>query len=247
MIRLIARHELRGLLGLPSTWCLLALLQFIFAWFFLARLDAYLELQPQLAEVANAPGATASVIAPLFAIAAILLLMLVPLFSMRLVAEERRNRTLPLLLAAPVSSLQIVLGKYLGLMMFLAALCAGVLLTLYPLTLGTPLDHGLILCNATGLLLCCAAYAALGLYFSTLANQPWLAGAATLASLLGLWLIDFGGHSGGVSWLLISPMGHFENLNAGLLDSGDVLYFILFSATCLWLAGRRLEQQRREG
>ena len=99
MIFTIANKELRSLFSAPSTWIILGALQFIFAWFFLARLDAYLQVQTQLAMVANAPGATVSVVAPLFGTLALVLMMLIPLFTMRLLAEERRNQTLVLLLA----------------------------------------------------------------------------------------------------------------------------------------------------
>jgi ABC-2 type transport system permease protein len=94
MIRLLAMRELRSLFAMPSTWFILAALQFIFAWFFLARLEAFLEVQPQLAQLANPPGVTATVAAPIFNTVALLLMMLVPMFTMRLIAEERRNQTL---------------------------------------------------------------------------------------------------------------------------------------------------------
>ena len=58
MILTIARKEFRSLLALPSTWLILGGLQFMFAWFFLARLDVFLQVQAQLAQSANAPGAT---------------------------------------------------------------------------------------------------------------------------------------------------------------------------------------------
>ncbi|MGB9093729.1 MAG: ABC transporter permease subunit, partial [Gallionella sp.] len=153
MIRLIALRELRSLFAMPSTWFVLAALQFIFAWFFLARLDAFLEIQPQLAQLANPPGVTNMVAAPMFNTVALLLMMLVPLYTMRLIAEERRNQTLALLLSSPLSGLHIVLGTFLGLLVFLAAMIAAVPLMLYTLSLGTRLDNGLLLSNLLGLFL----------------------------------------------------------------------------------------------
>ncbi|MGN2393745.1 ABC transporter permease, partial [Pelomicrobium sp. G1] len=72
------------------------------AWIFLGRMDAFLSLQHQLARFANAPGFTELVVAPTFGAAALVLLMVVPLLTMRLIAEERRQQTLPFLTAAPV-------------------------------------------------------------------------------------------------------------------------------------------------
>ena len=114
MIFLIAQRELRSLLTTPSTWFVLAVLQCIFSLFFLGRLDELLEIQPQLAQLANPPGVTFIVAAPLFNTAALLLMMLAPMFTMRLIAEERRNQTLVLLLSSPLSNQEIVLGKFAG-------------------------------------------------------------------------------------------------------------------------------------
>ena len=247
MIRLLAMRELRSLLAMPSTWFVLGVLQFIFAWFFLARIDAFLEIQPQLAQLANPPGVTATVAAPLFNTVALLLLMLVPMFTMRLIAEERRNQTFTLLLSSPLSSRHIVLGKFLGLLIFLAALIAGVPLMLYTLALGTHLDHGMIFSNIIGLLLLTASYIALGLYVSALTTQPVIAAIGTLAVLVGLWLADIGTAAENSPWHFISPLNHFQNFNSGLLDSGDAAFFVLFSAVFLLLTMRRIHNNRIYG
>jgi len=247
MIRLLALRELRSLFSMPSTWFALAVLQFIFAWFFLARLDAFLEIQPQFAQLANPPGVTITIAAPLFNTAALLLMMLAPMFTMRLIAEERRSQTLTLLLSAPLSSRHIVLGKFFGLLIFLAALMTGVPLMLYTLAFGTALDHGLLLSNMLGLLLLTASYVAVGLYVSALTTQPVIAAIGALAVLVGLWLADIGAAAEDSPWHLISPLYHFQNFNAGLLDSGDAAFFVLFSAVFLLLAMRRIHNNRIYG
>jgi len=247
MIRLLALRELRSLFAMPSTWFVLAVLQFIFAWFFLARLEAFLEIQPQLAQLANPPGVTVTIAAPLFNTVALVLMMLVPMFTMRLIAEERRSQTLTLLLSAPLSGRHIVLGKFLGLLAFLVLLISSVPLMLYTLALGTPLDHGLMLSNMLGLLLLAASYAALGLYVSALTTQPVIAALGALAVLLGLWLADIGTAAELSPWHAISPLNHFQNFNTGLLDSGDATYFVLFTVTFLLLAMKRLHNNRIYG
>lgn len=247
MILTIAHKEFRSLFATPSTWLILGALQFIFAWFFLARLDAFLQVQTQLAQILNSPGATQSVASPLLATVAFILMMLVPVFTMRLVAEERRNQTLVMLMAAPVASWEIVLGKFLGLLLFLSLIIAACLVMLLALALGTHLDLGLLLTNALGLFLLTACYTALGLYFSTLTIQPIVAATSTLAALFGLWLIDVASSSGSVALKALSPTLHFQSFNAGLLLSQDIAYFLLFSAICLLLAIRRLHNTRIYG
>ncbi|HXU93798.1 MAG TPA: ABC transporter permease subunit [Gallionella sp.] len=247
MIRLLALRELRSLFALPSTWFILAGLQFVFAWFFLARLEAFLQVQPQLAQLANAPGVTVTVAAPMFNTVALLLMMLVPMFTMRLIAEERRNQTLPLLLSSPLSSRHIVLGKFFGLLAFLILLTCGVPLMLYTLVLGTALDHGLMLANLLGLLLLTASYVAVGLYISALTAQPVIAAIGALAVLAGLWLADIGATAEDSPWHALSPLNHFQSFNNGLLDSGDAAFFVLFSAAFLLLAMRRVHNNRIYG
>lgn len=247
MIRLIAMRELRSLFAMPSTWFVLAVLQLILSWFFLARLEAFLEIQPQLAQLANPPGVTITVAAPLFYTAALLLMMLVPMFTMRLIAEERRNQTLTLLLASPLSDSRIVLGKFAGLLLFLLTMLSTLPLMIYTLALGTPLDHGLLLSNCLGLILLTASYVALGLYISALTTQPVIAAIGALAVLVGLWLADIGATAADSPWHQFSPLYHFQNFNAGLLDSSDAAYFVLFIAVFLLLTMKRLHNNRVYG
>ena len=247
MIFTIALKEFRSLFATPSTWIILGALQFLFGWFFLARLDAFLQVQAQLAQLANAPGATQAVVVPLFGAIALIVMLLAPVFTMRLIAEERRNQTLTLLLAAPVSGAHIVLGKYLGLMLFLLLIIADCALMVLVLAAGTQLDIGLLLSNALGLLLLAASYAALGLYISSLTAQPAVAAIAALAALFGLWLVEISAADSGNAWRAFPPTSHFQSFNSGLLNSADLVYFVLFSAVFLLLAIRRFHNNRVYG
>lgn len=247
MIRLLALRELRSLFAMPSTWFVLAVLQFIFTWFFLEILQSFLDIQPQLAQLANAPGVTITIASPMFNLVTLLLMMLVPMFTMRLIAEERRGHTLALLLSAPLSNRHIVLGKFFGLLAFILLLVSGVPLMLCTLALGTSLDAGLLLSNMLGVLLLAASYVALGLYVSALTTQPVIAAIGALAVLAGLWLADLAAAAENSPWHLISPLYHFRNFNTGLLDSADAAYFVLFTAMFLLLTMKRLQNNRRYG
>ena len=247
MIFTIAHKEFRTLCALPSTWLVLGALQFIFGWFFLARIDAFLQVQAQLAQIANAPGATLAVVTPLFGSIALVMMLLVPVFTMRMLAEERRNQTLTLLMTAPVSSAHIILGKFVGLVVFLLLIISACTLMVLTLAAGTALDIGLLLCNALGLLLLTASYTALGLYISSLTSQPVVAALAALAALFGLWLVDVSAVDSGTPWHALAPTSHFLNFNIGLVDSGDLVFFLLFSATFLMLAILRLHNNRMYG
>lgn len=247
MILTIARKELRSLFGTPSTWLILGMLQFIFALFFLARLDAFIQLQPQLTQLINAPGATSAVAAPLFSSAALIMMMLIPVFTMRLIAEERRNQTMTLLMSSPVSNWEIVLGKFTGLMLFLVPVTLSCVLIVLTLAAGTQLDIGLILANALGLMLLCASYAAMGMYVSALTSQPAIAAIGALAISFGLMLVDVSTEEHDTSWRALAPTHHFQNFNIGLLNSGDMVFFLLFCGFFLVLTTRQLHNNRMYG
>ncbi len=247
MIVTIIRKELSMLFISPLAWILLALMQLVLAWVFLVRLDAFLEIQSQLLQIANPPGITEIIISPLFAMAAIVLLMITPLLSMRLLAEERRNHTLALLISAPVSMTDIVLGKFLGLMVFFVAVITLIVALSLSLLMGGALDFGLLFSNAIGLFLLAACFAALGLYISSLTAQPVIAAIGALGVLLGLWMIDLAAH-GTEEWLhYFSLQKHFRHFNQGLIDTLSITYFILFIVTFLVLTIRRLDGERLHG
>ena len=149
----IAEKELKILFCSPLAWVILALAQVVLAWVFLAYLDTFLQIQPQLVKIANPPGVTETIVAPLFLVAAIVLLTATPLLSARLIAEERRNQTLTFLISAPISITDIVLGKFWGLVIFFCAIIVQVVALSVSLLLGGPLDFGLLLSNIAGLCL----------------------------------------------------------------------------------------------
>ncbi|MDP1550670.1 MAG: ABC transporter permease subunit [Nitrosomonas sp.] len=247
MIVTIIRKELSMLFISPLAWILLALIQLILTWVFLVRLDAFLEIQSQLMQIANPPGITEIIISPVFAMAAIILLMVTPLLSMRLLAEERRNHTLTLLISAPVSMTDIVIGKFLGLMVFFLVVITLIVALSISLRLGGALDFGLLLSNTLGLLLLTACFSALGLYISSLTAQPVIAAIGTLGVLLGLWMINLAA-SETEGWIQhFSLLQHFEQFNQGLIDTLSIAYFILFIVTFLVLTIRRLDGERLHG
>lgn len=249
MIFHIAARELRSLFLSPLAWSILAVVQFILAYLFLGQVDVYIQVQPQLATMESPPGITEVIVAPLLSSATIILLLVVPLVTMRLISEERRNRTLPLLFSAPLSMTEIVLGKYLGILTFFAILLF--LIALMPLSLllvGT-LDLGLFASGLLGLGLMLSAFAAAGLFMSTLTNQPTIAAVSSFGLLLLLWLIDWAGNSMGQNqssqlFSYLSLQHHYLSMLKGLFNSSDVIYYLLFIFTFLVLSIRRLDADR---
>jgi ABC-2 type transport system permease protein len=242
----IAGRELRSLFLSPLAWVMLAVTQLILAYMFLTQIDYYLALQPKLAGLKNAPGVTDLVVAPLFGNAAVILLLITPLITMRLISDERRNQTISLLFSAPVSISEIVIGKFLATFAFLMIILS--LIALMPLSLLSigDLDLGKFCAGILGLMLLLAAFDALGLYMSCLSSQPTVAAVSSFGALLLLWIIDWAGSGEQASGLFayLSLLRHFENLLQGLIHSSDIVYFILFIGSFLLFSIRRLDNDR---
>ncbi|OUR84301.1 ABC transporter permease [Cycloclasticus sp. 46_120_T64] len=244
---IIAGREFRTLFLSPLAWTLLGVSQLILAYMFLTQIDYYLSIQPKLIGIAGAPGVADLVVAPLFGNAAVILLLITPLLTMRVISDERRNKTISLLFSAPINMSDIVIGKFLAIYAFLLLILG--LIVLMPLSLLTvgELDNGKFLACILALALLMAAFSALGLYMSAISPQPTVAAVASFGALLLLWIIDWAGSNSGNSselFAYISLMRHYENLLRGLVNSSDLLYFILFIASFLILSIRRLDNDR---
>lgn len=247
MAFVIAGREFRTLFLSPLAWTILGVIQIILAYMFLAQLDYYLMVQARIAGMEEAPGITDLIVAPLFGNAGIILLLVTPLLTMRLISEERRNRTLSLLFTAPVSMTEIVLGKYLGVMGFLLVMVGMILLMPLSLLFGGGLDVGKLIACVMALTLLLAGFAAVGLYMSALAVQPTVAAIGTFGALLLLWIIDWSSHASGKSGgalEYLSLLRHYEGLLKGLITTTDLVYFVLFITTFLVLSVHRLDNDR---
>lgn len=247
MIFSIALRELRTLFLSPLAWVILAVVQLILAYMFLGHVQQYLLWQSQLLGMEEAPGMTEIVVAPLFGNAAIVLLLVTPLMTMRLISEERRNKTLALLFSAPVSMSEIVLGKFLGIVLFLWLLL--LLVGLMPLSLlaGGSLDFGMLFAALLGLALLLAGFAAVGLFMSTLTQHPTVAAIASFGVALLFWILDLAGSSEGNILSYLSLLNHYEPFLRGIFDTTDAIYHLLFIATFLVLSVRRLDADRLGG
>ena len=244
----IARREVAALYRSPVAWVVLAAVTAIVAFIFLLHLNTYLQLQPRLQMSQRGPGVTGFLVPRLFGAATMIYLMAAPLLTMGLIAGERRNGTLPLLLAAPVSTLEIVLGKYLGVLGVLFAMVA--LTALMPASLGlvAHIDAGDLLLATLGAALFVAAVGAAGIYLSALTRQPTVAAIATLGFLLVLLLLGEWGRTLGGQWATLlaypAPSTHLMPFLKGLFDSGNAAFFVLFAIVFLALAVRRLDNER---
>lgn len=242
MIFTIAARELRSLFLSFMAWAILAVVLGLLGYLFLRHIDTYLTYQSQLLGLPDPPGVTEVVVSTLFGNAAIVLLLVVPLVTMRTFTEERRTGTLALLYSAPLSMTEIVLGKYLGVLTFLGVVL--LITALMPLALlaGGTLDFGLYGAGLLGLGLLLASFAAVGVFMSSLTHYPAVAAVGTFGVLLLSWLLDLGDAHTGVANL--SLLRHYEPFLRGVFDSADAVFHLLLITTFIVLTVRRLDADR---
>lgn len=252
MIKLIALREFKSLFLSPLAWAILTVVQIILCYQFLSQLESYLKVQSRLSIIENSPGITDLVISPMLGGAAIILLLIVPLLTMRLISEEQKNQTITLLFSAPISMTQIILGKYLGVIGFLIILL--IMISLMPLSLlmGTAVDLGQLSAALLGLFLVLASFTAAGLYMSTLTKHPAIAAVSNFGLLFFLWIINWAGINNSsvmqnqhdITLSYFSLLNHFEPLLKGVFSTTDIIYYVLFISLFLLLSIRRLERLR---
>jgi ABC-2 type transport system permease protein len=240
----IAAHELRRLFKSPLAWVILATVEFLLAILFLILLNQFMNPAPWFA----GRGVTEIVVAGLFQVSGIVLLLVTPFITMRIFSEERRTGTIRLLLSSPVSITELVLGKYLGTLGFLIILLALIALMPLSLLMGTPIDLLQLSAGLLGLFLLMASFAAIGLFISTLTSQAAIAAITTFGVLFVLWIINLASTTGGevfrAVFSYLSLLKHYDNLINGMLDSVDVLYYLIICVTFVVLSVWRLDGER---
>ena len=251
----LVEKEWRHYFGSPIAWVALTMWTLLFGLFYFLVLDRFLEISMQSAqqtEFGGAPKISLNdwVISGVLHNMAVVALFITPMLTMRLFAEEKRHGTMELLSTAPITALQIVLGKFLGALSLYAAMIAAGLLNFALLwTYATvPPERKPVATGALGLLLVGASFIAIGLFLSTLTRNQIVAGTLTFGLLLGFWILGWLDQpSAGPLTKALAYLGlltHLEELMKGVLDLKDIVFYLSVTFFGLFLAHQSVESQR---
>jgi ABC-2 type transport system permease protein len=228
----VATRELRGYFLSPLAYLVIA--------FFLFGAGLLFGLIIESSREASLRGLISNV--------SVLFLFVVPMISMRLLAEEQRTGTIELLLTNPVQEWQIVVGKFAASILLVAVMVG--LTLLYPLFLfifGNP-DRGPIVAGYLGVLLQAGAFLAVGLWASSLTENQIVAAVLAFIFLLVLWLSDNLGQSlGGTLGTIVSytsVINHFQDFPQGVINTKDVIYYLTMIVAGLVLSTLSLQARR---
>ncbi|MCH2525898.1 MAG: ABC transporter permease [Dehalococcoidia bacterium] len=174
--------------------------------------------------------------------------LLSPLITMRLLAEEQKLGTLELLMTAPLKEYEIVLGKFIAsLLTLISTLVPTVYLVMLLVMFGSP-DLGPIFTGYLGLILFGMATLSLGLFASSLSPNQIVGAVLAMGVLIILSVIDLASnYVGGIFVTLVDQVSitnHFEDFSRGIIDTHDVVYYLLFTSFLLFLTIRSLESRR---
>ena len=249
----IAHKELRAYFASPIAYVVIGVFTLILGvmyagilnWFLGQSMQMGMGMGPQTLNVNQ------QLIRPLLLNMAVVLLLLLPLITMRTYSEEKRSGMIELLLTSPVSDLEIILGKFLG-ALALYALMIGIMLIHFGLLFmyGKP-ELKPLLTAYLGMLLFGSGFISIGLFISSLTKNQIVAGAATFAVFLLLWVIDWLGPALGPSTedvlKYLSMTGHLDDFIKGVIDTKHVVYYLSIIVFGLFLTARSVDTERWRG
>jgi len=249
-IWIICRRELNSYFSSPIAWLLLTMYSIIFGYFFWNLVSLFIQqgMEMQMMGQPTTMNVNEQIISPLLANNAFLEILFIPLITMRLFAEEKRNGTIELLATSPVRDIEIILGKW------FAALILYCWLLLYTglnfaflFRYGNP-DWKTTLVAYLGLILQGAALLAIGTFISTLTRNQIIAGALTFGACLLLWVFAWVTSYNSAAWASVlsymSVLPHSESFDRGVLELKDAVYYVSVIFLGLFLTNRSMESLR---
>ncbi len=252
----IYKRELRFYFSTPVAYSVMFIFAAIFGFLFYRNLTYYSNLSYQLMQnpyYAQRIDLIMGVFSPVFSSNSIILLMMIPPISMRLFAEEKKSGTIELLFTYPIKDFQIVIGKWLS--------AVTIIFCMLVLTLPAPFmafgfaknaEWGPVLAGYLGLFLMCLSFLSLGILISALSENQIVSISVSYGALLGFWFLGWAvdpnsGKMIGKVLGELSIIGHMTNLIKGIIDTKDIVYYILFIFTTVFLTLRVLESKRWRG
>src|SRR5579863_3685393 len=249
-IWIIWRKELRSYFVSPIAYLLLTMFAVIFGFFFWNALGYFvmIGMEMQLRGQSFPMNINEQIIRPLLSNASVVGLFFIPMITMRLFAEEKRSGTIELLATSPVRDIEIILGKWLAALILYACLLGFTALNFVFLFMYGKPDWKPLAIGYLGLLLQGGLLLAIGAFVSTLTRNQIIAGAATFAICLMLWVFECVSGYDSATWATVlsylSVITHFDSFSRGVIATKDLIFYITGIFLGLFATARSLESLR---
>lgn len=251
----IVEKEWRHYFGSPIAWVVLVAWTLMFGFFFYVAFSFFVQRSAMSAEQMQFGGGPPMslnewVISPVLQNMAVVALFIVPMLTMRLFAEEKRQGTIELLATSPVTDLQIVMGKFLAAVGLFALMIAAGLLNVVLLWWYATVNPEWkpVLTGGLAVLLTGAAFMALGLFISTLTRNQIVAATVTFCLSLIMWVLSWiddptaSQFTKALAYLGVT--NHMEEMVKGVLSLKDAVFYLSVIAFGLFLTHQSVESQR---
>ncbi|HEY6508733.1 MAG TPA: ABC transporter permease [Vicinamibacterales bacterium] len=247
-IMAVAHKELKSYFASPIAYIVLGFFALMYGFFFYSLL---LYFDRQGMQGGPTVNVNEQLIRPVFLNATVIFLFVLPMVTMRTYAEEKRSGTMELLLTAPLTDLQIILGKFLGAMGLFASMLALSLIHMgVVFWRGNP-EVMPVVTTYLGLILMGGCFVSLGLLISSLTKNQIVAGMATFGVFLMLWVINwissFTGPTMQAVLNYLSITDHLDDFTKGIIDTKHVVYYVSFITFGLFLTARSVDTERWRG
>ncbi len=251
----IYKKELRSYFSSPIAYVVMFIFTAILGvWWFFWDFQRYLMVSMQAAQnpyFMESLNVNDVVIRNLFGNMALVILFGLPLLTMRLFAEEKKTGTYELLFTLPLRDWETLMGKFLACWTVFALMLA--LTAIYPVTTALLTNPELwpILTGYLGMLLMGGSFISLGIFVSSLTENQIIAAFGTYGLLLVVlalgWTSGFMGPTGAAILKDLNVFNHLQEFLKGVLDTRDVVFYLLFSYLFMFLTLRSLESKRWRG
>ena len=248
---IIAKRDLNSFFNSPIFYVITTIFLIIYSYIFINILS-FFSMQSvqsgQFQQMGIALNINEMVIEPSFQNMAVILLLMIPIVTMRSFSEEKKSKTFRLLLSSPIQLKEIVLGKFLACMIVVMVM---VLLSSYSLgflfMIAEP-DIGPVLTGYLGILLMAGCYVSVGVFASSLTENQIVAAVITFGFSLFMWVIGWGAQSAdsatGQVLKYLSIMEHMDRFLKGIIETSDLAYYLTFIIFGLILCHRVLDSNR---
>ena len=248
---IIAKRDLGSFFNSPIFYVVTTVFLIIYSFIFFNILN-FFSFQSFQAGQLQAMGINLNlnemVIEPSLQNMSVILLMIIPIITMRSFADEKKMKTFRLLLSSPVHLREIILGKFLACMIVVAVM---ILISSYSVgflfLLGEP-EPGPVITGYLGVLLMAGCFVSVGIFASSLTDNQIIAAVVTFGFSLFMWVIGWGAQAAGSTTgqvlQYISIVDHLERFLKGLVNTSDLVYYLSFILFNLFLCHRVLDSNR---
>jgi len=250
----ITYKELKSYFASPIAYVVIGLYALVYGYYFYLAVRFFERQSLQMMGFgAGAPAVNINeqLIRPVFQYSRVVFLIVLPMITMRTYSEEKRSGTIELLLTAPITDFQIIMGKFFGAMGLYASMLGVTVIHMLLLYWVSSPELMPILTSYLGLLLMGGCFMAVGLLISSLTRNQIVAVVATFAVFMMFWMINwiaqFTSPTTQAILNYLSITGHLEDFMGGVIDTKHIVYYLSFILFGLFLTARSVDVERWRG